>query len=584
MRWHPRLVAGLLLMGAAAPANAGCHLTQYLELPVTMVGARPLVNARINGQEARFILDSGAFFSTLSPAAARTYGLKLQSLPMGFTLRGINGSTDASLTTVKAFTVGGATLPNLQFLVGGSDTGQVGLLGQNFLGLFDAEYDLGRGVVRIMKPTDCQVKELAYWPGNGSIAILPIEARSAQQPHIVATVVLNGVKLRAIFDTGAPTSVMSMNAARRAGLTPASPGVTEAGTVTGLGSRVLRTWRGRFSKIEIGGEIIPNPTIRFTDAEFGGNADMLIGVDFFLTHHLYVANAARRMLITYEGGPVFGITPSGARMASGEKLDLTDQAAAPTDAEGYARRGAALLSNRKPAEALADLDKAVALAPTNAHFLRERARARLANRQPLLAAADLDKAVALEPNDIDGRSMRAALKLGAHDPDGAVEDLKVLDRLLPPAANQRLQLAGMADAIAQPELALANYDQWLKSHPGDAARATALNGRCWALGQLGRNLEQALSDCNAALKLRPGVPAYLDSRGLVRLRQNNLPLALADYDAALRITPRNAWTLLMRSVVKARMGDKAGAEADRAAAIGIAPRVTEHAAALGLTR
>ncbi|MGU3391352.1 hypothetical protein [Sphingomonas sp. M1A8_2b] len=80
-----------------------------------------------------------------------------------------------------------------------------------------------------------------------------------------------------------------------------------------------------------------------------------------------------------------------------------------------------------------------------------------------------------------------------------------------------------------PAAALASYDQWLRAHPQDATRAAAFNGRCWARGQLNRELGQALSDCNAALKLTPGNPAYLDSRGLIRLRRGEFDAALLDY-------------------------------------------------------
>lgn len=179
MRLRIRVAFGTAALGFSTMAGAACHLTQYFELPITMVGARPLVNAKIDGRDARFILDSGAFFSSLSPATAQTFNLKLSDLPPGFTLRGINGSASASLTTVKRFTVGGIDIPNVQFIVGGTDIGQVGLLGQNLLGLFDAEYDLGHGVVRVLKPSGCKVEELGYWPSEQPLTIIPIEERSA---------------------------------------------------------------------------------------------------------------------------------------------------------------------------------------------------------------------------------------------------------------------------------------------------------------------------------------------------------------------------------------------------------------------
>jgi tetratricopeptide (TPR) repeat protein len=178
--------------------------------------------------------------------------------------------------------------------------------------------------------------------------------------------------------------------------------------------------------------------------------------------------------------------------------------------------------------------------------------------------------------------MRATMRLAAHDPAGAAEDIRLLDREMPPSAGERLQLAAMAEGAGLLDLSLASNDAWLKAHPEDARRPTALNQRCWVLGQLGRDLKKALDDCNAALHARPNTASFLGSRGLIRLRLGDLPGALADYNAALIVEPRNAWTLYMRSLVKRKSGDAAGADADRRSALAIAPRIGERAAKLGL--
>ena len=573
------LVAAVGLL--PSPATAACQLAKYIELPVTMRGARPIVTAQIGGKDAQFILDSGAFFSMLSRASAQTYGLQLSALPPGAQIRGINGGASAWVTTVRNFGLAGLTLPHIQFIVGGTDVGQVGLLGQNFLGIGDVEYDFRHGAVRLLRAEGCGIGELAYWAAGRPITVIPLEQRTLRESHTIGTVTLNGVKLRAAFDTGAPASVLTLSAARRAGVTPDSPGVVAGGVATGLGSRSLRTWLGSFKRLEIGGEAIPNPRIRFSEAQLN-NVDMLIGADFFLTHHVYVANKAAKMLITYEGGPVFGISPKGALDEGGKPLDLTDRAAAPTDAEGFARRGAALASTRKFEEAISDFNHAVTLAPDQPRYLRQRAAARIANRQPLLAAADLDKALTIDPFDSDAHLMRAGMRLAAHDPTGAAEDIRVLDRTLPPEAAQRLPLASMADSAGLLDLSLANQEAWLKAHPEDANRPIALNGRCWVRAELNRELDKALADCNAALRARPGNASYLDSRALVRLRQGDLAGALADYDAAIKTQPAVGRTLYMRGIVKRRMGDAAGADVDRNAALTIAPKIGERAAKLGL--
>jgi len=308
----------------AAPA---CQLAKYVELPVLLAARRPIVTTKIGGKEARFIVDSGAFYSTMSRATAAEYGLKLTAAPTWFRLRGINGDTSVSFATVKDFDLAGVAIPTIDFLVGGTDTGSVGLLGQNFLGIGDVEYDLPHGAIRLLRNKGCAVDTLAYWAGTKPFTMVQLENRNPPfQVHTVGTVTLNGVKLRAVFDTGAEASIVTLAAAKRAGVTPDSPGVIVGGLSTGVGSRAIRTWTGTFDKLDIGGEAIARPRLQFGDIALS-DGDMLIGIDFFRTHRIYVANKAGKMLITYEGGPVFGLTPHGAVSADGTPLDLSDRAA-----------------------------------------------------------------------------------------------------------------------------------------------------------------------------------------------------------------------------------------------------------------
>ena len=79
---------------ASLPARAGnkkCQIGKVADLPITMNSLRPLIPAKINGQEAKFILDSGAFYSMISSATASEYKLKLSPGPFGLTVRGVGG-------------------------------------------------------------------------------------------------------------------------------------------------------------------------------------------------------------------------------------------------------------------------------------------------------------------------------------------------------------------------------------------------------------------------------------------------------------------------------------------------------------
>lgn len=207
-RWKASAV--LLAVGCASSgahaAPGACRLSRFLDIPVTMEGRRPMVAAKIGGREARFILDSGAFFSTIANANAAEFGLAVTDVAPGAQLRGIGGSTSLRQTTARDFTIGGQTLPRLSFAVGGTDTGYAGLLGQNILGLYDADYDLPHGVVHLVKPTNCRNAGMAYWAGSKPVTMVDLLPTSIGQPHTIGTITINGVKLKAMFDTGAQSS------------------------------------------------------------------------------------------------------------------------------------------------------------------------------------------------------------------------------------------------------------------------------------------------------------------------------------------------------------------------------------------
>jgi tetratricopeptide (TPR) repeat protein len=125
-------------------------------------------------------------------------------------------------------------------------------------------------------------------------------------------------------------------------------------------------------------------------------------------------------------------------------------------------------------------------------------------------------------------------------------------------------------------------DQWIAENPHDERLAGGLNDRCWARAQLGIDLDKALADCNAALRLNPGDPTTLDSRGLVQLRLGDFDKSIADYDAALRLRPNAAWSLYGRGLAELRKGLSAPGQADIKAATVIDPRLPDEARTAGL--
>lgn len=555
------IAAGAVMVagGTANAADKKCSIGQMLELPVTMIDRQPTVPVELNGHRMRLVADSGAFFSSLSPGAAAEYGFKRHGAPMGLYVSGVGGDIRPDVTTIDDFKLGPVTLHRVDFLVGGSEVGPAGLLGQNILGIADVEYDLANGVVRLMKPNNCRNTNLAYWAGGKSFSVEAIEPASRVGKQTMGVVELNGVKLKAVFDTGAARTILSLRAAARAGIKPDTTGVEEAGYSNGVGRKIVETWIGSFDSLTIGdNEEIRKINLRFGDLNDDGDFDMLIGADFFLSHRVYVSNALHRMFFTYNGGPVFDLSMhhDGSARAG----------AALTSAAAYSQRGMASAARHDYANARDDLTHAIALDPKDARYYRQRATIELDMDDEKAGAADLDGAIERAPNDTTARLTRAWLRIKQDDKIAARRDADAVDQALAPPSDARFELAELYDTLDLTPQAIREYGLWIDAHHDDSKLASAYNGRCWLRARAGIELDAAIDDCNRGLHLRSHDPDILDSRAFARLRAGDTKGAIDDYDDALERNPKMPTSLYGRGVAKRRLGQTAAGDADIAAA------------------
>lgn len=585
----------LLLSAPAYAAGTGCQLGIMADLPVTMEGYRASVPVKINGKDTRFWLDSGAFFSIMPKAKALELGLPLTDLPYGFYLVGVGGTASAELTTVKSLGIVGNELKNVQFLVGGSDAGN-GLIGRNILGIADTEFDLANGSVKLVNAHNCAKSALAYWAPGKPFFTVPLKSDPNPRDHVfLFPISINGVEINAEFDTGAPTSLLSSRAAARAGIDLASPNAVPLTNISGIGRGFKKGWVVPIDNVSVGDEQILRTHLDVIDGPITAGADgpdMLVGADFILTHHIYVARSQHRIFFTYSGGRPFLTSlpaPEPAKAAptalpsDTRRVEAVANAAAKTEtAEEFARRGNFNLTQQAYAKAIADLSKAIELAPTSAAFYRDRARAYVENGQPELALADLDKAIAIAPEDGELRRIRAFGRFAANDKEGALADTEVAARLTAPASLETAKLAILFERLGRPDRAIALFDTVISAHREDSVLGQLLNGRCWVRGLAGVDLDKALDDCNRAIKRDGGKAAYLDSRGLINFRKGNFAAAVADYDAALKLDSKLAWSLYVRGLARTALGQGVAGKDDVAAAAAIKPDIADEALRYGI--
>lgn len=113
------------------------------------------------------------------------------------------------------------------------------------------------------------------------------------------------MKQRALFDTGATDTSLSLKAARRAGIK--TEDMAPVGRVVGAGEGKVSSWMAPVDLIELGGEKIRNSRLRVDDVDF--EYGLLVGMDYFLSHRIYVSRLQQRVYITWNGTPIF--SPGG---------------------------------------------------------------------------------------------------------------------------------------------------------------------------------------------------------------------------------------------------------------------------------
>jgi predicted aspartyl protease len=304
-----RMSAVLFTLSLAAAAHADCRVDHVLDLPVRVEQMHPIVEAEINGARARLVLDSGASTNLLSVQAARAYRLSIGPTEEEDGVA-LDGDMPLAQATAASVELGGQQFQNLPFMVGGGgfDRGIDGLIGQDFMADADVDYDLAGGEVSFLHASGCAGRELAQWttPDEtvGMVVLQPVEEGARD---VIGAALVNGVPIRVVFDTGGGPSMLSEAAARRVGVSPDDAGARPAGDLFGVAKRPVHTWSVPVKSFEIGGERFSDVRVRVGDWQGSGGdyADMILGGDFFRSHHVLIARSQGRVYFTRNGAPVF---------------------------------------------------------------------------------------------------------------------------------------------------------------------------------------------------------------------------------------------------------------------------------------
>jgi predicted aspartyl protease len=317
------LVGGLLASGAA---QAGCELEKVATLPAKIDKGRVFIPGAIDGQPVDFLVD----------LAARTTLLRIQAERM--TIRPDNLG---SLNKVATFGPPGPdqmVIHHLPLRLGGTLENfgapqEVAVLGTDFFGYYDVEFDVAHEKITLYKPAGCETANLGYWPGPKTVAdmVSNTERSISNQPpftaynfpHINIRLKVSGQDMIAAIDSGYAHSSLSLAGARSVGLTAGGPGTTEvARTVDLLDGQSSETWAGSVESIAFGQETIAPAKIEFRSFILPEGAvepragtllrpqryhgdDVMLGADFLISHRVFLAQSQNKVYFSAADGTPF---------------------------------------------------------------------------------------------------------------------------------------------------------------------------------------------------------------------------------------------------------------------------------------
>lgn len=279
------LSAGLLF--TLAPALA-CGIERRAEVPVSLADGFVEMPVQVNGAPARFLLDTGAEDMLVTPEAAARLGLAPD--PSRTTrLLGTGGEGRAPNAWLAGLRIGDATLARRSVPVAPlpAALGADGLLGAPLLASYDLDLNLVGGSVGVIAVEGCAA----------GVALLPIPFTTVpltltQERTPAIPVVVNGVRLTALLDTGSRATTLTSAAAARVRAQP----LPRTDAVPGLDGGVVILRQARVASIAVGWDTQRDVQVAVGPVEIGG-ADMLLGVDWLRQRRVWVSYATGQVVI-----------------------------------------------------------------------------------------------------------------------------------------------------------------------------------------------------------------------------------------------------------------------------------------------
>ncbi len=264
-----------------------------------------LTPAFLNEHPTTMMLDTGAGLTIITKQAADRLDLPLQSTEG--TLKGIGGEQALYFLTAKSFRIGdlhGSGLHLGASQIGMDPRGAVidGIFGADFLSNYDVDFDLPEHKLRLFAvAAGCNTPAANLDEPLYLAQLSSPDNVNDKRPHV--RVLIDGVRLNALVDSGAQRTSIFRNAARRLGLRLEDLTTDPHDHALGVGPKARDAIRHIMAPIQIGEITISHLPVSIIDQRSDGDADMLLGLDFFARVHVWLSFHSHTMIMQYPARP-----------------------------------------------------------------------------------------------------------------------------------------------------------------------------------------------------------------------------------------------------------------------------------------
>jgi predicted aspartyl protease len=283
--------------------HAACVVRQSAAVTLEIAGTVVLAPVTVNGTPGWFILDTGSSQTIVTPASVDRFHLTLDEWT-ATTMRGVGGVERHRNADPRSIEMGGVALhrrslaQDTTLRVASLPRGEVGgktvdgLLGRDFLSVFDLDLDFPRRLLTLYAVSGCGGRFL-YWARDYAVVTIENPTESA----IVVPLTLDGIALRALLDTGASQTLVAAPGMARLGLGLERLRDDPSQIVGGMGPHTVTMWHHRFDSMRIGGETLTSPSFLVAPIQLSPISDMLLGADWLMGRRVWISYATNQLFV-----------------------------------------------------------------------------------------------------------------------------------------------------------------------------------------------------------------------------------------------------------------------------------------------